>query len=187
MGHRDRVHGKRVGVKDVTFAEFMTGENATKFITREGVVAYSQFQLREQIMPLVSRGILKSIRAYDDHQRASKWYRRFWRWLTQLGRSGPDLADPAVRAGLREQLDELEKAMAAGDKFELGALEKEQEAPDEPEHPTGVRTCVVCGTPKLEPVNENGGVKCINGHILEDPPAGNPEAITDFPKPRLEP
>ncbi len=145
-----RIRAKRM-IRNVSFHEWLDGANATKFATREQVVSYSQFQLKNQIMPLVG----EAIKAYDAEMRYRRWYRRFGRWIKALFVTKKlEVADlPAeARAELRDQLDAAEKK------------------PEEEQTP--LRTCAACGSAQLEPVNTSGGLKCHNGHVIEDPPLG---------------
>lgn len=154
-GGRGRIGKKRLGAegpdrKTVTFDEWLEGNNALKFVTRDQLVAYSQFQLKEQIMPLVG----EAIKAYDAEIRYQRWYKRLGRWVRGLFvKKNLEIADlPAeTRAELRAELD---------------AAEAE---PEEKER-TPVRTCPTCASVQLEPVNASGGLKCHNGHVIEDPP-----------------
>ena len=158
-GGRGRIGKKRLGGegpdrKEVTFDEWLEGSNAQKFATRDQLVAYSQFQLREQIMPMVG----EAIKAYDAEIRYQRWYRRFDRWLKGLFvRKQLEVADlPAdARAELRAELDAAE-------------------VEPEPEERKPVRTCPTCGSAQLEPVNASGGLQCQDGHVIEDPPLYDP-------------
>ena len=153
---RKGIRGKRLdgdgpGRKtDMTFDEFMEGSNQKKYVTREDLVMYSQFQLKEQIIPIVGN----CIKAYDHEVREKRWYRVFWRWIKGLFvRKPTEIADlPAdARQELREQLDAAE------------AKPEEEQTP--------VRTCITCGSAQLEPVNEKGGLQCGQcGGLIEEPP-----------------
>ncbi len=146
-----RLEGEGPGRRtSVSFDEWLQGSNALKFATREQVVAYSQFQVREQIMPLIG----ECIKAYHHETQQKRWYRRLGRWLKGLFVTKKlEVAElPAeARAELRAELDAAE-------------------AKPEPEEQKPVRTCATCGSAQLEPVNEMGGLVCHNGHVIEDPP-----------------
>ena len=148
---RKRLDGEGPKRVSVTFDEWLEGNNKNKYATRDQVVSYSQFQLRNQIMPLMG----ETIKAYEAEMKRNRWYRRLWRWIKGLFvTKSLEVADlPAdARAELREQLDAAE-----------------------PE--TKGRTCVVCGSAQLEPVNEKGGLQCEKGHVVEEPPTE--EAVTE--------
>ncbi len=156
MPKRGRIGKKRLGGEgpnrtEVSFDEWLEGDNAQKFSTRDQVVAFSNFFLKYRIMPLVG----ESIKAYDSEIRYRRWYRRLGRWVKALFVTKKvEVADlPAdARAELREQLDAAE------------AKPEEEQTP--------VRTCATCGSAQLEPVNASGGLVCHNGHVIEDPPLG---------------
>jgi len=136
--------------KEVTFDEWLEGNNAQKFATRDNVVAFANFFLRLRIMPLVG----EAIKAYDAEMRHRRWYRRLGRWVKSLFVTKKfGVADlPAdARAELREQLDAAE-----------AKPEEEERKP--------LRTCPTCASAQLEPVNASGGLKCHNGHVIADPP-----------------
>ena len=155
MPKRGRIGKKRLGGegpnrKEVTFDEWLEGNNSQKFATRDNVVAFANFFLKYRIMPLVG----ESIKAYDTEMRYQRWYRRFGRWIKALFVTKKlEVADlPAdARAELRAELDAAE-------------------AEPEPEERKPLRTCPTCASAQLEPVNEAGGLVCHNGHVIEDPP-----------------
>ncbi len=146
-----RLDGNGRGGTEMTFDQFMEGNNKTKYVTREQLVMYSQFQFREQVVPMIGN----CIKAYDHEVREKRWYRAIGRWLRGLFvRKSTEIADlPAdARQELREQLD---------------AAETEAESPE----PEQVRTCITCGSTQLEPVNEKGGLQCGQcGGLIEEPP-----------------
>lgn len=153
---RQGIRGKRLdgdgpGATQVTYDEFMEGDNKKRYVTREQLVMFSQFQFRQQTVPIIGQ----CIKAYDHEVRGKRWYRVFWRWVKGLVvRKSTEIADlPAdARQELREQLD---------------AAEAEGETPE----PEQVRTCITCGSAQLEPVNEQGGLQCGKcGALIEDPP-----------------
>lgn len=148
-----RLGGEGSDQKAVTFDEWLEGSNALRYATRQQVVSYSQFQLRNQIMPLMG----ETIKAYEAEMKRNRWYRRLGRWVKGFFVSKSlQVADlPAdARAELRDQLD---------------AAEVEPEKPGQ--------TCVTCGSAQLEPVDERGGLKCHKGHVIEEPPTE--EAVTE--------
>ena len=79
-GHLIGPNGEPVGRRSQTFQEWVGGENASKYATREQVVAFANLQLREQIVPLIAN----ALRRYDAERRANRWDRRFLRWLARL-------------------------------------------------------------------------------------------------------
>lgn len=76
---RDRVRRKRL-LRNLTYEEWVGNENAEKLATREEVVAFSNFQLQEQVLPLMRNAVANAFRAYE----ANRWYRRLGRWLRGL-------------------------------------------------------------------------------------------------------
>jgi hypothetical protein len=127
----------------------MEGDNKKRYVTREQLVMFSQFQVRQQIMPLIG----ECIKAYHYETQQKRWYRRLGRWVKGLFVTKRlEVADlPAdARAELRAELDAAETEP------------EEEQAP--------VQTCATCGSAQLEPVDETGGLRCHNGHVIEDPP-----------------
>lgn len=69
-------NGEPVGGRTMTYREWVGGENASKYATREQVVSFHNLALQEQIVPLIKNAIQR----YDAEQRANRWYRRLARW-----------------------------------------------------------------------------------------------------------
>lgn len=69
--------GQPVGARSISYKEWIGGENAKRYATREQLVAFHNLALREQITPLIRN----AIQLYDAQQRTNRWYRRFGRWL----------------------------------------------------------------------------------------------------------
>jgi hypothetical protein len=134
------------GRRQVSFNEWMEGENANRLVTRHELAAFSQFQLDEQIMPMM----LRMIQRYD---RESRWYRRLWHWLR-------DMVDRRRNRGVQTASAYLE------------GLRKERDQDQQPAEPepeaTPIRTCVTCGSAKLARLGARGGLQCENGHVVED-------------------
>lgn len=128
--------------------------------TREDLVAYSQFQLREQIMPLVAQ----AIRAYEHARKRRAWFRRLFYWVGEHVMRMPP-APTMAEDYLEQQRQEIADALAGN----------EGEAPPAPVEgePRAKSFCVTCGSHKFGPVNNRGGVRCENGHVVVEPP---PEA-----------
>jgi hypothetical protein len=128
------------------------------FATREQVVAFANMQLTEQIVPLIRQAIQR----YDAEQRAARWYRRLGLWIARLfgWRMTPEQAADIIQNYPRDPEHQPEPEVVG-----------EIRASGHPQDNGEVRrSCVVCGSVQLEPVNEMGGLRCANGHILEDPP-----------------
>ena len=152
--------GAKVLPQTVTFREWVGGENATKFATREQVVAFHNLQLREQIVPLIKNALAR----YDAEQRARSPSRRLYRWVRRvLGRpmTHDELVEEVFRAEQRRHQREAEPETAPAVASTI-AMPAEQGARP--------RSCVVCGSVQLEPLNENGGLVCPRGHVVEEPP-----------------
>lgn len=148
--------GAKVVSQSIQYKDWIAGDNALKFATREQVVAFANLQLREQIVPLIRNAILR----YDRQQRARRWYWRLLRWLLKPWR--PKTAQEQVQ----EILAEAEQEAVVGTIGGTGQPDDNGEVR---------KSCVTCGSFQLEPVNERGGLQCENGHVIEEPPAG--EAI----------
>lgn len=147
-----RTPGAKVVARNVEYKDWIAGENALRFATREQVVAFANLQLREQIVPLIRNAIIR----YDRQQRAKRWYLRLLRWLLKPWR--PTTAQEQVQDILAE---------AAEEESVVGTIGGTGRPDDNGE----VRkSCVTCGSFQLEPVNERGGLQCDRGHIIEEPP-----------------
>ena len=161
MASPSRKVGAKRGVRDIDYHEWIGGGNADKFATREQVVAFSNFDYRTRIVPFVA-GVAPRIR--DDVLRELHERRllvRFWRWLTSFGHR-PMTREQALKI-LSEypRPEDEEKAEQAA-----AVAEAETEPPEPPQH----RSCVLCGSVQLEPINEHGRLRCDRGHIGEEPP-----------------
>lgn len=156
---------KRV-VRTLSFHEWIDGEAGLKFATREQVVAFANMQLQEQVVPLLRNAIAR----YDAERRARSPGRRLLRWLRRvLGRpmTHDEMVEELVLAEQRGQPGPAVPDVAGtepADAAVVGGIG----VPDDNGEPR--RTCVTCGSVQLEPVNERGGLKCPNGHIIENPP-----------------
>ncbi len=67
----------RAARREVSFKEWLDGENALKYATREQVVAFHNCALKEQVAPLMA----EMLRRYDLERRARSPWRRFVRRL----------------------------------------------------------------------------------------------------------
>jgi hypothetical protein len=144
--------GERRIVRDITYDEWIGGANAQKFATREQVVAFWNLALREQVVPLMQLYLAR----YERERQARRWDRRLARWL------GDRLARWLGRTPRVPSRQDLETLLAE-------ANEPAPSGPTAPLAPAPPRTCVVCGTAQCEPIDGRGGLRCANGHILEEP------------------
>lgn len=181
MGKRDEIRAKRLTSKtDVTYAEWIA--DPERFATREQVVSYAQFQLREQIVPLVADIIKRAIDGHEERKRARRWDRRLWAVIKSLAvRNQMSVADlpEEARAALRQELDQLEQK---GPMEAKAATEIREELDRPADKPT---SCVVCGGREIQP-GERGGWECGKCKaVLVDPPPAlklaepGPEPVED--------
>lgn len=166
----------------MTFDEWLDGnggQNKDKFATRQDVVMFSQFALKQEILPMMARAIKRAVDAAEAHRRARVWYRRLWAWMRNLGATPTvDLSDPETRAQLRSALDSVDGPTGPAPEAPEG--DGTEDSPDVQQ-----QSCVVCGTRVFMAINERGGVKCQNGHVLEDAPGGDVEELDPAPSPTI--
>ena len=143
--------------KPQTFDEWMAGTNEEKFVKRRELLSFATFWVKTQIAPLIGSALVSFEAEMERKAKHNRWYRRLGRWLKGFFvKPGLEVADlpPEARAELRAELDAAE----------------EVPAPEPAEAPEKVRTCVTCGSAELEPITEEGGLRCPKGHIVEEPP-----------------
>jgi hypothetical protein len=155
--------GERRIVRDISYEEWIGGRNAEKFATREQVVAFWNLALQEQVIPLIQLYLARYDRERRLHRRAWRAWNRAWNRLRQT------VAHLAARLLRKPPGDESADDAAQGEEpASTAAAARELPSPRLP-----TKTCVVCGTSQLEPIDVRGGLRCANGHIVEDPPVAD--------------
>jgi len=137
----------------MTLEQWLAGGRARLMVSRKDLVVFSEAYLHQRVVPLIA----DCLKTYEKERRRNRWWRRAWRWLgTRV------LGDPVVEPA-SAFLD------AMNEEIEDAAAEVAEEQASEEEAPLP-RSCAVCGSYQLEPVNQDGGLKCDRGHVIEEPP-----------------
>jgi hypothetical protein len=138
--------------RNITFEEWVGGQNALKFATREQVVAFWNLALREQVIPIVAGMIERA----QEAQREQAWYRRLWRWLLHRLRPGASHDLGLNREQAARVLEHYQRRMEAEASAQPTVDERLARPP----------SCVVCGSTQWEPCED--GRRCANGHVVEE-------------------
>jgi hypothetical protein len=160
--------------KPMPMAQWLAGRNSELVVNRGELQSYVYEYHKAVLVPFIA----DCIKEADRERRRRVFYRRFFRWLRDMV-FGPEQAPVVVEAAHLSQARE-EREDAAADQEEATAGEAQPP-----------RTCVVCGSAALEPVNERGGLKCDRGHMIEEPPPdqgispelGPEQLVRLYPKP----
>lgn len=168
-GRKRMMGAKRLGVKDVTYAQWIA--EPSRYATREQIVAFTNLFFKEEIIPVVAEIIKRAIDGYHERELERKWYRRLWRFLKAFvvrDAMSVENLPPEARQALRDELDKLEpREMPKDDEPPLDLERAEPEAPAQ----AGPISCVVCGSRTLDRWAD-GKVQCTSCKaILVDSPA----------------